>query len=184
MSSLNMGSVMGKIQGYASSSKGKAAMQKRADDIIRKGLHSGKIKNEAELFAAMQSDANRMIAELRGVAASYGLPESVMAHFDSLTASAPRKTATGYAIDISFADGLGRPSLYPEGYPEGVRNIVALFNNGYTAKYHVEGEWRGQIFKSKLSRQGLHFMNAAVESFTPSAGSDFSVDVVLSGEYK
>lgn len=45
-------------------------------------------------------------------------------------------------IVITFKDeALHRNSLWREGYPDGVYDIIGLFTNGYRASAHVTGEW-------------------------------------------
>lgn len=83
---------------------------------------------------------------------------------------------------ISLGGDLFRPSLYPAGYG-GVNNIVALFNNGYTASHHVYGSWHGNRVRSRLSRPGLHFMQAAVADFNGGHGAANNIVARLSDEY-
>ena len=69
-------------------------------------------------------------------------------------------------VHINFdPEDIRRPSMYEAGYPEGVYDIVALMNRGYRADDHVYGQWRGASVKSVQARDGLHFLEAAIEEF-------------------
>lgn len=95
--------------------------------------------------------------------------------------------ATGkYEIHVNFNhEELDRESLWKQGYPGGVDNIAALMNQGYSAKDYVYGEWptgSGNRIRSKKSRQGAHFMQAAVEHFNTQYGPYAIAE--LSDEYE
>ena len=94
--------------------------------------------------------------------------------------------AGGYEIHVNFRhEKLELPSLWPEGYPDGVDNIAALMNRGYSAKNYVYGEWpegSGRRIRSRKSRQGTHFMQTAVEHFNAQYGADATAR--LSGDYE
>ena len=71
-----------------------------------------------------------------------------------------------FEVHIDFdPEDIRRPSLYEAGYPEGVHDIVALLNRGYRADDSVYGQWRGASLKSLPTRDGLHFLEAAIEEF-------------------
>lgn len=71
-----------------------------------------------------------------------------------------------FEVHINFdPEEISRPSLYEAGYPEGVYDIVALLNRGYRADDSVYGQWRGASVKSLPARDGLHFLEAAMEEF-------------------
>lgn len=100
--------------------------------------------------------------------------------------------ATGkYEIHVNFKeDDLHRDSLFSgnedhPGYPDGYANIAALMNRGYSAKDYVYGEWpegSGKRIRSKKSRQGTHFMQAAVEHFNIQYGTNATAE--LSSAYE
>lgn len=79
-----------------------------------------------------------------------------------------------YEIDIYFAadrKDLHRTSLYPEKYPNGVENIVALLNSGYdTSGRAVHGTWHGHKQFSLTHREGAHFIENAIRVFMNVAG--------------
>ena len=77
-----------------------------------------------------------------------------------------------------------RDSLYPAGY-SGVDNIVALFNNGYSARNTVYGLWHGSKIKSLQSRDGLRFIQAAKQSFEGAQiGNARVLSIEIDGEYE
>lgn len=178
-----------KVQEFASSSVGK----KKMDDTIKsyrsgndpyvkstgRTYGGGEIMNERQMIAA----AMDLIAMLRSAAASAGLPESVMEHIESFTVTTPYVFPDGSAsIEIYMADAPGRASLYPKEYG-GVDNIVAIFNNGYTAKNKVYGKWHGKYISSLDKRQGSFFMQKAVDEFMSKYSGEFDVCVELDPIY-
>ena len=77
-----------------------------------------------------------------------------------------------------------RDSLYPAGY-SGVDNIIALFNNGYSASNTVYGLWHGKRIKSLQSRDGLRFVQAAKRSFEGAQiGSARVLSIEIDGAYE
>lgn len=79
-------------------------------------------------------------------------------------------------MEINFTDDLTRESLEPARYG-GVKNIIAIFNNGYPsdksrseAISHVSGLWHGEYTTALDSRQGLYFLQDAVNDFNLNYG--------------
>ena len=133
--------------------------------------------------------ADKLISCLVNTAKGYGLPPSVIKHFESLEYTKPHLVSMyksiEYSSSIYFEDALRgllhRDSLYPDKY-EGVDNIVAVFNNGYDAGNHVWGIWvpapedsagwgHDAIYAaSKTHRDGLHFIQQAIDDFNGNFG--------------
>lgn len=201
MVTINMSSIMRKVSAHSRTDKGKAEMRERiqkyrADGVGKTG-GGGKVVTEADMWTA----ATKMIDVLRSTAQSYGLPASVMRHFDSLACSRIYEMPDGSSIIyIYFEDDLHRDSLYPEGY-DGVQNIIALLNNGYHAKDYVYGRWAGHspaggskldggsadasaYIRSRKDREGLRFIQQAVKDFNGNYGADFNVTAVAGDSYR
>lgn len=94
--------------------------------------------------------------------------------------------ATGqYEIHVNFKPKeVERPSLFPgdkktkKGYPDGIGNIAALMNTGYSAKNYVYGTMPdGRRGRSLISREGSWFMQAAVKEFMQMYGAGITVEV-------
>lgn len=102
--------------------------------------------------------------------------------------SAPQKNGQSqYKIDIKIPDEyLKRDSLYKEGYPDGVDNIINLFDKGYKAKRYAYGYWAtaGMRIRSKLTRPPIHFMSDAINDFNSHYGSQYNCRAVLGDKYK
>lgn len=97
---------------------------------------------------------------------------------DDIIVGSPTLDSTGkyYTIHVGFAEGsLHRESLYPEGYPHGLDNIILLFAHGYNAKDAVHGSWQyhGKTIRedtwSKTSREPNSFLDDAVAEFDKKA---------------
>lgn len=185
---IDLGTIMSKLNAYAKSSEGK----KRMDSTIRayrngsdrhvsstgRTYGGGQILTREEMIDA----AMELIACIRTAAASANLPASVMEHVESLRVTTPYMEPDGSAsIQIYMADAPGRASLYPQKYGY-VDNIVAIFNNGYTAENKVYGKWHGKNISSLDKRQGSFFMQKGVDAFMDKY-SNFDVHVELNQEY-
>ena len=201
MASINMASIMSKVGAYSRTANGKLKMK----ECIQNYKNSGKKKTEAGDKLITETDmytaAAKMISVLQSTARSYSLPASVLQHFDSLQASSIYEMPDGSAIIyIYFGGDLHRNSLYPDGY-DGVNNIVALLNNGYHASNYVYGDWEGRsptgeskfggrsidsiaYIRSRKDREGLHYIQQAIDDFNSNYGSDYNVTAEASGDYK
>lgn len=201
MASINLNSIMKKIESYGRSVRGKLRMkeciEKYHADGVSKTAAGDKVVTETEMWEA----ASKLIGVLRNTARSYGLPASVMKHFDSLECSKIYTMPDGSSvIYVYFGDDLHRDSLYSDGY-DGIRNIVALLNNGYHAKNYVYGDWDGHspsgesaldgrsintsaYIRSRKDREGLHFIEQSIQDFNGNYGSTYNVTAVAGDDYK
>lgn len=186
--SISIDDIMNKLYSYAKSSDG----QKKMGDKIRsyrngndphvsatgRTYGGGRIMTDKEMITA----AKELISMIKSSAASAGLPASVMEHVESLDHTDPLDLPDGSKeIQIYITDDPKRPSLYPEKY-SGVDNIVAIFNNGYTAGNFVYGKWHDKNVRSLDQRQGSFFMQKAVDAFMASYGG-YDVSVEISSDY-
>lgn len=201
MNGVNMASIMQKIEAYSHSREGrqriKECVERYAAEGIKVTAAGSRVITETDMWEA----ASKMIGVLRSTAQSYDLPESVMRHFNSLDCSSIYRMPDGSSvIYVYFEDDLHRNSLCPEDY-NGVDNIIALLNNGYHAKNYVYGSWDGHhsvgesvldgrsigssaYIRSRKDREGLHFIQQAIQDFNGNYGTDFSVTAVAGDDYK
>lgn len=102
--------------------------------------------------------------------------------------SEPYRVGDRYYVDIYFDGDLSRPSLAPDEY-DGIGNIAALLNNGYTASHRVYGVWENhsigdERIASLLSRGGAHFVQQAIRDYMGNYAADYGViDIKVSDEY-
>lgn len=186
---IDLGSIMSKVNAYASSSAGQKKMNDTIQSYIRgsdprvkasgKTYGGGKIMTEKEMIDA----AKDLISMMRTAAGSAGLPASVMEHVESLMFSTPYIAQDGSAsIEIFMSDAPGRPSLYLKKH-SGVENIVALFNAGYEADGRVYGTWHDKKTVSLDKRQGSFFMQKAVDKFMAKYAGTYDISVELDPTY-
>lgn len=203
MAQINMSSIMEKVKQHNRSDSGK----KKIQETIKSYRESGKSKTDAgtELLTkpiAVQL-AEELIDILQKTAKSYTLPESVLAHFDSLTYIFEDLGNGKFQCYIYFLDDLSRESLETDYNPgDGIHNIVALFNNGYVAGKPKYGWWNGtaptgeSIIRSGLGsinndayvigrqwRVSLNFMQSAIEDFYSKYSSKYAMSLTLSDDY-
>lgn len=191
MATVNADSIAKKVKAYVDSSKGKQRMKSTLDGYIKKNVSETKagsrVLTESDIMAAGEALA-RMI---KAAANSSDIPASVASDIDSLRPGKLKKMPDGsYTLEFSFTADLSRPSLEPYKYG-GVDNIVAIFNNGYPADKgkqeaikNVWGYWHGAYIHALGYRQGLHFMQAAVNDFNANYGAKFNMFATLADCYK
>lgn len=191
--SLSEGEIMARLRKWVSSPEGQKRIAEKVS-FYRNGGDShvnstGKTYGGSRIvtYDQMESAAEKFIEIVRTNAASAGLPPSVMAHIESFYAAPIVINEDGSAtIDISMADNPHRDSLQPETYKRGADNIVALFNKGYNAKGSIYGLWesRGEEVWSRKSREGLNFLQAAMNEFNANYGAKYNVTVTIDSQYK
>lgn len=199
MADINLDSIMKKVEAYGRSVTGKLRMKECLNNYVSDGINKtaagDKIVTETEMYQA----ADKLISVLRSTAQSYGLPASVMRHFDNLDYTKIHTMSDGSStICLYFGGDLHRNSLYSDGY-DGIDNIVALLNNGYHAKDYVYGYWEGHkptgesvldgrstdaFIRSRKDREGLNFIGQAIQDFNGNYGAEYNVTAVAGEDYK
>lgn len=175
-------SIEGELAKWAKTSAGKAKLKEAQKDILKHGGRGCNGVKGPEFYAEKFIDILRAEIALDGFEYGDYLYWTDVGYND----------VTGkYEIHVNFReDDLHRDSLFPgdedhPGYPDGYANIAALMNRGYSAKNYVYGEWpegSGKRIRSKRSRQGTHFMQAAVDHFNIQYGTNATAE--LSSEYE
>lgn len=193
MVQINYDSILDKVYAYAESKDGQERMQKKISNYVWHDVKRTKAGSRVITYRDMMAAGDKLVQMIRNTAQGCDLPPSVLAHFDSLERGAAKKQPDGsYVMEISFKDDLSRESLRPEKYG-GVRNIIAIFNNGYPADAsrseaisHVSGWWHGKETVALPQRVGLYFMQDAVNDFNLNYGMALGmyaeVGVVYDGE--
>lgn len=177
MASVNIDSVLDKLYAWERSSKGQKKIQSTVNKYVRNNVRKTKAGSRVLTESDMKEAANKLVQTIRNTALGCSLPASVAAHFGSLKVGKLQRQVNGsYIIEINFTDDLSRESLQPEKYG-GVRNIIAIFNNGYPsdrgrseAISYVKGWWHGNETRALEFRQGLYFMQDAVNDFNLNYG--------------
>lgn len=177
MPTINMDSILDKLYAWERSDKGQKKIQSTVNKYVRNNVRKTKAGSRVVTENDMREAAKKLVQTIRDTALGCNLPSSVAAHFGSLKVGKLQRQPDGsYIIEINFTDDLTRESLQPEKYG-GVRNIIAIFNNGYPsdrgrseAISHVSGWWHGKETTALEFRQGLYFMQDAVNDFNLNYG--------------
>ena len=201
---VNLDSIMKKVDRFSKSVEGKKRIQAVLDRYKKEGVRKTAAGDVIVTEDMMHEAAAKLIHVLRQTAAGFGLPASVMEHFDSLDASNPIEMPDGSTVMyIYFVDNLHRESLDPDSYG-GVDNIIAVLNNGYSAGDYVYGWWEGHeptennayrsgwtggrlgraYIRSRKDREGLRFIQQAISDFNGNYGSDYNVTAVAGDDYR
>lgn len=177
MATINYDAILDKVYAYAESPKGQDRMQQKINNYILRNVKRTQAGSRVITYRDMIDAGDKLIDTIKKSAHGCDLPSSVLAHFDSLKRGRSVKQPDGsYVMEISFTDDLTRASLQPEKYG-GVRNIIAIFNNGYPndrgrseAISHVAGYWHGKETVALEYRPGLYFLQDAVNDFNMNYG--------------
>lgn len=212
MPSIDISSVMKKVGEYAKSPDGikkqKAILDKYRKEGVRKTGSGDRVITMSDMEDASSKLALAIINSARsyaGMSGSGGIPPSVMSLIETLDYTKPMEMSDGsYVVNMYFCladrDALYRPSL-SDAY-DGVNNIIALFNSGYSANGYVYGYWDNHQYtgewntlrqnlgdnfayiRSRKERDGLYFMQSGVDDFNGNYGSYYGANAVLGDEYK
>jgi hypothetical protein len=88
-------------------------------------------------------------------------------------------------ITFMFNGDLARESLWTEGHPDGVDNIINLLDKGFNGKRGPYGEWHGKATVGLAAREGAGFIKESVEAFMAKYSKEHNViDMKISNEYK
>lgn len=188
--SANLDSILDKVRAWERSEKGQKKIQSTVNKYIRNNVNKTKAGSRVVTHREMQDAAKKLVETIKATARGCNLPTSVLAHFDSLAIGKLQLQADGsYIIEINFTDDLTRESLQPYNYG-GVRNIIAIFNNGYPqdrsrseAISHVAGWWHGKETVALEYRPGLYFLQDAVNDFNMNYGMPLGMYAELGAEY-
>lgn len=192
---------MNKVNKYANSKEGKSKVKTIIDDYVFKGVNKTDEGSEILTKAKMTDLTIELIDIIKRSAKSCDLPDSVMAHFDSLDYIVQDLDDNKFEFCIYFKEDLSRESLetsYNQG--EGINNIIALFNNGYVASAPKYGWWNGHapsgesVYRSGVgdtsayiqgmqARPSLLFMQRAVSDFYNKYKNIYPINIILNDDY-
>lgn len=178
---INEGSINRKVSAFSKSTAGQRIVKEVLLAKIETGISLCKITGNPIDEAKMIEAANKMKSIL--IQHASGLPSSVQAVVSNVGIGPLTPVGNGqYTITLGFQGNFARPSLQPSKYGY-VSNIVALFNNGYSASGIVYGDWHGVKTASRQERAGTHFVNQAVATFNSTCGAQYNATAEASGEY-
>lgn len=193
---VNLGSITSKLNSYVKSPAGKSRIQETIKSYARGDSHyvntTGRTLSGDRMITQqeMRDVARELVFYIKQAAASCDLPNSVMDHiesFDIVTAS--EESDDFYYIGLSMTDNARRESVQPEKY-DGVDNIVALLNTGYPkdgrSVGRVFGYWKtaDKDIWTLPQREGLRFIQQAIDRFNSTYAKEYNVTVFLSSEYE
>lgn len=190
MYNIDIDSILNKVSSWKNSDKGRQRMKSTINKYVKHNIQKTDAGSSVLTRKCMNDYGNKLIELLRNTALSYDLPHTVAEHFASLKRGKTVMLPDGsYVMEISFTDDLTRQSLQPSDYA-GVHNIIAIFNNGYPedssrskAIESISGWWNGEYVHALGSREGLHFMQTAVDDFNKTYGSHFGIHATLGKIY-
>lgn len=197
MSTINMKSILDKAKACTASAKFQKQLEAKTDEIVLTG--GGKaIAGKAITIGGASAAAGKFIEvlqnEIRDLEASSGFAEGKLGHtavsaLEKLEHGSPRKIGKNkYQIEVWFSGNLHRDSLAIDEY-DGIDNIAALLNKGYTANQPVYGVWMGHSggfnIASLPQRSGAQFIQNAVRNYMANYASEYGVlDIKIDDIYE
>lgn len=196
MAVVNMSSLLPKLNAYVESAQGKQdinlAIREMTFSISTTrgsgGRSSGIRHSPDEIAAKFISTMLESARSAQGASARGGvLGSTAIDAISNFVAGTPAVLEAGemtvITIPFNFEGNLHRDSLCPAKY-NGVDNIVALLNNGYSAGATVYGSWHGQDIYSLKQRSGTRFIQTAVRQFWDRYASEYNIiNIEISDEY-
>lgn len=179
---INEASIQQKVGAFGRTPAGKALIDRIIRTRVVLGTNLCRIEGDVLDEGAMYSAAG-ILKDLI-ISKASGLPSSIQDVVGTLSIGDVKEEGDGYySIELNFGGNLVRQSLQPSRYSP-VNNIIALFNNGYSARKQVWGEWPGHgRVGSRVSRPGLHFINDAVSSFNSQYGREYRATAIADSQY-
>ena len=199
MPNINMQSILNKAKKFTSSSDFKKKIEQKTDEaMLAGGTLGGKPASEvgasmaaAKFIEVLQNTINsHAIAEGGGGLNGRGLGATAISTLTQLEHGAPYKIGKNkYEIEVWFSDDLHRDSLAPD-YYDGIENIAALLNKGYSAAHTVFGIWLNHGYAGSFNipslqeREGLHFIEEAIRDYMANYSSEYGVtDIMVDNIY-
>lgn len=198
MSTINMKSILDKAKSYTASAKFQKRIEEKTDEVILTGGGGISWNGKSITIGGASAAAGKFIEvlqnEIRSLEASSGFAEGRLGHtavaaLEKLEHGSPCKIGKNkYQIDVWFSDDLHRDSLAPDEY-DGIDNLAALLNKGYTAKQPVYGVWMGHSggfnIASLPQRSGAQFIQNAIRDYMANYASEYGVlDIKVDDIYK
>lgn len=189
---INWTSILGKAEVCMKTPKMKKGVQEKIDKYMLGGVSftaaNGKmVKSPAEAASTFINILQDEILSHQGARYAYGdIDPSSINSLLQLDCSKPYRVGNQYCIDIYFSNDLHRKSLNPARY-NGIENIVALLNSGYSAGHRTYGYWEsaGEKIASLANRDGAHFIEQAIRNFTENYASEYGItDIKVADIYK
>lgn len=180
---LNVGALLSAAEEAVKTPAAKAEANKAYKEYIF-GLKPGSLVSTDGKIIPTIAQTKAIANEFKGILLSHaaGVPGSVMAALASTVIEGPAvaETGDGFTIryNISIPGNLERASWYPDGY-DGINNIAALFDTGYTASHHVYGIIDGKRVPSRIHRDAMNYLQSAADDFNARYGSTYNMTITV-----
>lgn len=161
------------LSSYIKTPAGQALVKHYRQDVFNGKISSAgtNILSAREMNDLGNKLKDILYAEISGVIPSFAK--------EGINVSFPKETTDGeYEILVTLTpDSIQRNSLWKEGYPDGVDDIVLLFTTGYKARKSLRGEWHGKSIYSKNFRLPDGFLQRAIDAFNASIANDAEAEL-------
>lgn len=189
MTKINMQSILKKAQAVMNTNAKQREVSQLVDKIMLGSFtlstnKTGGIHTPEEAADKFISVLRQEILSHAGTNAANGdFGATAIEALSELDFTSPRNIGGNqYQIEVYFNNDLRRESLAPSSYPDGIQNIAALLNKGYSAGHVVRGMWHGEDAISLKQRSGTHFIDNAIRDFMGNYAVEYGVLDITSDE--
>ncbi len=130
-------------------------------------------------LATMCKLADELVRMVKESAKASGAADAIMDEINSLQYVYTDLGDGQYYFEFRFVSDTHRDSMMPKLYPNGIDNIIALFNAGYVAE---NPRW-ANVSGPPHMRPSLMFMQDAITKFTNKYGGKYNLQVELNPIY-
>ena len=161
------GNLRQKINNFLASHSGKNRVNKKLDDLLTNG---GTVES-GETVYPIDEVANKFSSVLKNEISNSGLSADAESSIISgINIDVKKVGIASFCITVRISpNDSSRPSLWPDGYPSGVYDIVGLLNEGAVTRDAVYGVWSSHPEYGKIPSRtiipGAHFIDSAISTF-------------------
>lgn len=135
---------------------------------------AGKKKIKEAIDVDIKREAKKLVNAVRDVQSELPFDFGVSAGPVEITMSNSGDMVVGCDVDFNHDDAI-RDAFSPNGRDP---DLIYLFNNGYSYdKEPPQGVWHGHWTVAWAQREGLHFVEKAVDNYLSSAPSGVEVEI-------
>ena len=171
----DMDAIFKKVQGKFDTNSGKKELMSAVKRLLDSGISLSGSSSNGGLHSP-QDAAEKFISVLQQQIRNSDIPQSLKDVISSFEKSTPVYSGNGrYSISVSNKNSTSYRSPYEEGYPEGISDIVLLYNDGMSARDYVYGYRNGKRIRSKKTIDATNIIDNAIKTFMDNYSKEYGV---------
>lgn len=190
MAEINLNLILGECVDFAGTSSGSDVVNEEILHEVFGGTTGRQSKKNKKRGTAeqLQQIARMFVKYMERVADNeFAISESVLENIgDAIISDVYNGRGSKLCVNIDFGGDLTRPSLQPEKYKKGIKNIVAVISTGYKKNQkmkYVAGNWHGQFTHALTKRDPQFFIQEAASQFMEKYADKYAVEIEIGQAY-